>query len=112
MGLLRSVPPQPITIISQPAMQNQLAFLMPFADDSFGPPQAQEHAQISLAQQDGKVFCGHKTERIAVPWQSVEKSRNGALDRNSDPVLEHHQIALSRAYPGSYTGSSLCSVSS
>ncbi|HUC20627.1 MAG TPA: hypothetical protein VMR98_03995, partial [Candidatus Polarisedimenticolaceae bacterium] len=27
-------------------------FLMPFADDSFGPSQAQEHAQISPAQQD------------------------------------------------------------
>jgi len=26
-------PPQPITFISQPAMQNQLTFLMPFADN-------------------------------------------------------------------------------
>jgi len=33
-------PPQLITFISQPAMQNQLTFLMPFADDSFRPNQA------------------------------------------------------------------------
>jgi len=57
-------------------MQNQLSFLMPFADDSFGPPQAQGHAQISLAQQDRNGFCGHGNGECC---SSAEKSQNGAL---------------------------------
>jgi hypothetical protein len=56
---------------------------MPFADDSFRSPQAQEPAQISPAQQDGKVFCGHGNGECC---SSVEKSRNGALKIVTPPA--------------------------
>src|SRR5258706_9924534 len=65
----RQTPPHPITIISQPAMQNQLTFLIPFADNILHLRESPQFVRFLIEALVVKVFT-----ELSRPQRRVAKT--------------------------------------